>query len=1386
MNARSFLGDEKIGALMQQGYSPEQITNYAKTEYYKQQGMQQASLTPQQETQAASQQNVVLRPAPQQSKNTDWAAQGYRPVPIRDEQTGEAINSAPKLGLDGRPIPAAPTLGRSEEARANEKKSKFLGGTLDGLGMEAKTILANSFFGSGEPAKSKDEILQDKVAKASSRSLFQTIAGDEKDAAELQKDLDYIAKNAGYELGAVQTSDGKIYFGTRGANGQIIQKEVTPSLWDDLAARKTEIAGGVVGAGLAPFTGGASLVPMLAMSAGGSAIGSMNDLRQKGEAVGREYSAGDYASRALQAAGEDALGGAAAIGAGKLVKAAAPAIKQASERIISPVAKNAAKIADNNILVNLMRRGVTDNIEGAEAQYIKSMGGEAEALKNLAASKNALGEEGFKKFANAERSLQIPKTGNEAIDKSINYINEKGIRPAEQTIRRVIQGENLNERGANLLASALSNDKGADLITRSVAGDADAFAKTQKIMTRLNSSFTKNINESFKDAPNVVQVFKDYEARTKNDFGNVIKTLDNEFGTLGLDTRALSARVGEALENTLPKGSQITKYAMKGIQKGGLEGLQDARAFLNGEISTLEKANDALSRERLLELREARGIIDDAIDGTLDRFSRINPEVGARSKELMQTARADYSAYKEIEQSDLFKRLTRGMKNTDDLTSALLKGADNQTGLNLDEVLSVLNPAERANVEGSLLKNIIERNTKKGITDFEKAFEQIDQIPFKSERVAGAIDQLKESAPILKNSGEILKKLSEMTPKTAELQQGIGKSITGAFQVMWRNRIVNKLKSKIPHFGDNQALKNHIVNALKNAGDLEGAIKNIEAIPTEGLDSATKEGLSKFVKEVIPEIRQILKTQEDDAVRAKFSPEELKKALIDPSLTAQEKVNLVERAKQQIKEEMSAKRPTTQDVLATRENKPAPVANVSGEGFTMKDEAATKSDYNVKFKLAPNIRDLAKLQTDEISADLEYLANKHPEMFNGRPADAFRLIREIKENPTHFYANNRLDYGLIVKRLDGNKIGKLAVEKKTGDIKHATKVNDKDLKRLEKISKEKLGNAGIIQTFTQPGSKLENQGLGYQTTGIIPQNSQKVKELSPAELRRAIINAKDDKERLAIIENQKAGIRRNIDTKAIIDASPQSGRDMALIGRENLNGDIVKYILESRKTIAVDKLDIQRARELKFKYPQDVRRTIGSDAIIHVMNRHGANSILVKKSGQRAVSLDDIAKWQEYADNADLRAISKDNSGQEVVVNGKQINGYYVVVEEIKKKKNELAFKTMYFEKGRLKNNEFFKNLALGTDNKSALTHSGYEPEVKLDPINARSHSDIIPQNLKNASIGEWQREISKVKDDWSGLKRLMDQIQYSTGLKKNERANLYVDISERMKKIGK
>ena len=170
---------------------------------------------------------------------------------------------------------------------------------------------------------------------------------------------------------------------------------------------------------------------------------------------------------------------------------------------------------------------------------------------------------------------------------------------------------------------------------------------------------------------------------------------------------------------------------------------------------------------------------------------------------------------------------------------------------------------------------------------------------------------------------------------------------------------------------------------------------------------------------------------------------------------------------------------------------------IEGEGWTMKDGGEAKTDYVIKTDLAPNVRDLSKITTDEISADLEYLSGKHPEIFD-KPSDVFRLVKDIKENPTHFFTNNRLDYALIVKRLKNNKIGKLAIDKQSGEVKHATKVKDKDLKRLAKVSEEKSGNAGIIQTFTRPGSKLENQGLGYQDEAIISQKGNLVNEETKA------------------------------------------------------------------------------------------------------------------------------------------------------------------------------------------------------------------------------------------------------------------------------------------------
>ena len=69
------------------------------------------------------------------------------------------------------------------------------------------------------------------------------------------------------------------------------------------------------------------------------------------------------------------------------------------------------------------------------------------------------------------------------------------------------------------------------------------------------------------------------------------------------------------------------------------------------------------------------------------------------------------------------------------------------------------------------------------------------------------------------------------------------------------------------------------------------------------------------------------------------------------------------------------------------------------------------------------------------------------------------------------------------------------------------------LKRLDRVSKEKSENAGIIQTFARPGSKLENRGLGYQDETIISQKGNLVNEKEANGLRDSVSSVGDNASR---------------------------------------------------------------------------------------------------------------------------------------------------------------------------------------------------------------------------------------------------------------------------------
>ena len=587
---------------------------------------------------------------------------------------------------------------------------------------------------------------------------------------------------------------------------------------------------------------------------------------------------------------------------------------------------------------------------------------------------------------------------------------------------------------------------------------------------------------------------------------------------------------------------------------------------------------------------------------------------------------------------------------------------------------------------------------------------------------------------------------------------------------MARNRMVNKLKSRIPYLGNNQALKNHIANALRNAGDLNVVIKNIDAIPKENMDSLTKTGLEKFKNEIIPEVRQIIKETQGE--------------------TAEQGSKLEQAGAKQEAVKGEAK---NQQFNNTNVDYTSAVKNI-----VERKELALRLDP--KADILSAVKDFSKpiktpIFTSKISVDkmLNHLADK---IDGDRRLEYINLVKPTLEKPlfiTQESINGAQRFRFFKTFIDEkDKVVKFlnVVEDKNGELIEitATPIKNTDLKNLLKgkviwggdtlsdlstpqtakqgseadkaiIPQNSAKNELEIKTYANPhvgaglaggtlnakdengnfdaekfakgfiyglfGSKVTaatlkktNPKLYDQIVNIgkdkagkesLSGRVDKIKMPNMGKFLQKLIADKNisDKTKTQMIEAAKGRYAQEIkneQTKKAIEASAQKGRDMTPIGRDNLNAEIVEYLTNNRQNVAIDVLSPKIAQKLGFRYA-NVKRTISGDAVRHTINRHGKDSDLVKKSGQKPVAYDDIAKWAQYADEADVQAITKDNIKQDVLISGKQLSEhYYVVVESIRKKANELAFKTMYFEKGSLKNSEAFK------DAQTLLR--GYEPDA--------------------------------------------------------------------------
>ncbi|GAA9781045.1 hypothetical protein VN0336_12460 [Helicobacter pylori] len=228
--------------------------------------------------------------------------------------------------------------------------------------------------------------------------------------------------------------------------------------------------------------------------------------------------------------------------------------------------------------------------------------------------------------------------------------------------------------------------------------------------------------------------------------------------------------------------------------------------------------------------------------------------------------------------------------------------------------------------------------------------------------------------------------------------------------------------------------------------------------------------------------------------------------------------------------------------------------------------------------------------------------------------------------------------------------------------------------------------ADVTKDMFDPNSKEFKDIDIYDFTHYLLMVDREPNENNPS-LKRLIEAVKDmqkESEKVKEASKKSAEAVKNFnfdEIKKLIDESPNNGKDIIVIGEDNLTPEIVEYIHKKHAKVGIERLDEDEITAFNFTYPKNAKAIIDYQGIQHALNKHGINSPSVKFSKQLPITYKDIANYRNIVKNAD-ETIKHDNR----IISYKQVTGNFVVVEQINRNKSEFIFKTMFKEKGDYKN----------------------------------------------------------------------------------------------------
>ena len=932
--------------------------------------------------------------------------------------------------------------------------------------------------------------------------LTQKVFGD-KEVVE-QKGVDAL-KQISAELkrqgkGSLVNADGNVLFKNKAGELVDLDQGILKDLWHSTKANKGAIAAGIGGALLAPVTGGSSLLPVMVGGATGSALGAAGDYVGNANDTGQNVDTGTLANLMLENAGlsvlGDGVGYAVAKGGKALINKAGDVINKSKtlkdsfgneikdvdiKQKITNAINNTPLVGDVTSSNHAPAMGdITRSIKAADAVLSPEELAEKEAyLANNKIELNDINTLGLKAKAYADDYANRTSSPwvKDKVTKAGEYVENK----AKGTLDPQITKEQeiaLNNAFADpsemkTIADVIGGD---DLVRNQAIKIIDD--QTQKRLEAAGIDKNFRINpESFRklddqDKALVGDILGSYVNATKGDYNQVVDAFKQVAGNspLQIDKKGLDDAINSIVANYAKvEDRDKMRIALDQMAQEGfnINKAFDVRRYLNKAI----RNSDYTGEQQARALKE---VLDDSM------FSSLGDD--GRLRALLKEQDDKYAQMKALKDTRIFNK-NNDLLN-DDFSFSKMGELINKNNDVWVKATKGLNKEQISEIEKAYIRNTIKDEltdlgmNRKGFNPIAVA-EKLSNAKFVSDEAKTLQKALFDDAKFRPNTKGIIDAI-DAGLKTQKAGGSMATSVVGKATVAFVAKSFRRLAKHIPIIGKQAGKENLYAEAFLKAKTTSDALTNImknEAIPIKDRFDLLTQAQSKEIRSLI-----------DDFMAKK---EQAKSDLIK---------------------------------MDTTEGNPKNT-EIKGDSFITKESLAPKSDLNVKISVDDWVRELGGINANkQIKADLTNLYEKHKELF-AKPSDVFRLIRAVKENPTFFYNNNEPNTALIGKILDNGKLGKIGIQKEYDSeylkLNHATysskadRENKRLLRRNEKshlvgsptptqltlgkateptadgakaLLDENSKDAGIIQTFIQPGSK-SNSELGLPNE-IIPKQAQ--------------------------------------------------------------------------------------------------------------------------------------------------------------------------------------------------------------------------------------------------------------------------------------------------------